>query len=120
MVIGFAAYGQTTYTVECKGVEATCGSFWLDSVTADTIQVEIIDMNYTKVVVPGIVECTFDTTYHEYVHPLTKKSYVKMYVYPRYKIKLDLTGFKRDAYFIRLIDENVFGTCKLNKLIVKS
>ena len=120
MFIGFAAYGQTTYVVECKGVEATYCGFWLDSVTADTIQVEIIDMNYTKVVVPGVVECTFDTSYYTYVHPWSGKSSVRMHVCPQYKIKLDLTGFKPNAYFIRLMDENVFGTCKLDKLIVKS
>lgn len=111
MFIGFAAYGQSTYVVECKGVEAVCGDFWLDSVTADTIQVKVVAMNDKSVIIPGTIERMSDTVYY------TGSTLIKDI---RSKIKLDLTGFKRDAYLIRLVDENVFGILKSNKLVVKS
>lgn len=145
IVIGFTAYSQNYCKVECTWVEvkAFCWDFELDSVTADTItadtiQVEIIDMNDGKnngkvVVVPGVIECKFDTTYdtrvqfwpgegsdtfyYMYGQLLPGKRFEEMSVYPRYKIKIDLTGFKRGTYLIRL---NVFGTCKIGKLVIKS
>lgn len=116
MVIWFT-FGHIYYTVECTGVEAGRYGFWPDPVTADTIQVEIIDVNGKKVVVPGVIECKFDTTYYIYEELWSGKSFVGMYVYPRYKIKIDPTGFKGGVYFIRL---NVFGTCKIGKLVIKS
>src|SRR5574344_1756724 len=145
IVIGFTAYSQNIDRVEYTGtadtiqvnkiinmngegvfvprviigVEADRYRFELDSVTADTIQVEIIGMNGKKVVVPGVIECKFDTTYDTYVQPWSGKSFVKMYVWPRYRIKIDLTGFKRGAYFIRL-DENVFRTCKIETFEIES
>src|SRR5574344_268584 len=143
IVIGFTAYSQNYCKVECTWVEvkAVCWDFELDSVTADTItadtiQVEIIDMNDGKgVVVPGVIECKFDTTYDTHVQYwpgkgsntfyymygqlLPGKRFEEMSVYPRYKIKIDLTGFKRGTYLIRL-DESVFGTCKIETFEIKS
>src|SRR5574344_1414734 len=75
IVIRFTAYSQNTYKVECTGVEAVCDGFELDSVTADTIQVEITGMNGKKVVVPGVIECKFDTTYDTYVQPWSGESF---------------------------------------------
>src|SRR5574344_944576 len=134
IVIGFTAYSQNYCKVECTWVEAFCWDFELDSVTADTIQVEIIDMNDGKgVVVPGVIECKFDTTYDTYVQfwpgkgsdttyymygqLLPGKRFERMSVYPWYRIKIDLTGFEWGSYLIRL---NVFGTCKIGKLVIKS
>src|SRR5574344_322316 len=121
IVIGFTAYSQNYCKVECTWVEAFCWDFELDSVTADTItadtiQVEIIDMNDKRVVVPGVIECKFDTTYDTHVQFWPGKGFEEMSVYPRYKIKIDLTGFEWGSYLIRL---NVFGTCKIGKLVIK-